>query len=156
MGKIYHYPFRFFLITALSDSVRAGERADRYRLQREKHSGGFDAAPERLAKRCSHNSFIVTRLRLERMATRTIISRQNLPCCRFWDTFTTLPKASGRLQAFLAITDLVEKLRAQNVASGAIIPDEIHDLLRWSDWIRTYPGTAESRRRMAARAKPDS
>jgi len=32
--------------------------------------------------------------------------------------------------------DLVEKLRAENVASEElIIPDEIHDLLRWSDWV---------------------
>jgi hypothetical protein len=31
-------------------------------------------------------------------------------------------------------SDLVEKLRAQKVAlEGLIIPDEIHDLLRWSD-----------------------
>ena len=35
---------------------------------------------------------------------------------------------------FQQTTDLVEKLRAQNVASEElIIPDEIHDLLRWSD-----------------------
>lgn len=34
-------------------------------------------------------------------------------------------------------TDLVEKLRAQNVAfEELIIPDEIHELLRWSDWVR--------------------
>jgi hypothetical protein len=38
---------------------------------------------------------------------------------------------------FQQTTDLVEKLRAQDVAfEGLIIPDEIHDLLRWSDWIR--------------------
>jgi dipeptidyl aminopeptidase/acylaminoacyl peptidase len=24
-----------------------------------------------------------------------------------------------------------------------ILPDEIHDLLRWSDWIRAYRATAE-------------
>jgi len=41
-------------------------------------------------------------------------------------------------------TDLVEKLRAQKVAfEELIIPDEIHDLLRWSDWIRAYRATAE-------------
>ena len=41
-------------------------------------------------------------------------------------------------------TDLVEKLRARNVAfEELIIPDEIHDLLRWSDWIRAYRATAE-------------
>jgi Prolyl oligopeptidase family len=34
-------------------------------------------------------------------------------------------------------TDLVEKLRPKNVAfEEPIIPDEIHDLLRWSDWVR--------------------
>jgi dipeptidyl aminopeptidase/acylaminoacyl peptidase len=45
---------------------------------------------------------------------------------------------------FQQTTDLVEKLRAQNVAfEEIIIPDEIHDLLRWSDWIRTYRATAE-------------
>ncbi|MGC1322911.1 MAG: hypothetical protein WA849_12070 [Candidatus Udaeobacter sp.] len=44
------------------------------------------------------------------------------------------------LQAFSVLpfqqtTDLVEKLRAQKVAfEELIIPDEIHDLLRWSDW----------------------
>jgi hypothetical protein len=43
------------------------------------------------------------------------------------------------LQAFSVLpfqqtTDLVEKLPAQNVAfEELIIPDEIHDLLRWSD-----------------------
>ena len=37
---------------------------------------------------------------------------------------------------FQQTTDLVEKLRAENVASEElIIPDEIHDLLRWSDWV---------------------
>jgi hypothetical protein len=36
------------------------------------------------------------------------------------------------------------KLRAQNVAfEELIIPDEIHDLLRWSDWISVYRATAE-------------
>jgi dipeptidyl aminopeptidase/acylaminoacyl peptidase len=53
------------------------------------------------------------------------------------------------LQAFSVLpfqqtTDLVEKLRAQNVAFEELIfPDEIHDLLRWSDWIRAYRATAE-------------
>ena len=47
------------------------------------------------------------------------------------------------LQAFFVLpfqqtTDLIEKLRAQKVAfEELIIPDEIHDLLRWSDWIRS-------------------
>jgi dipeptidyl aminopeptidase/acylaminoacyl peptidase len=41
-------------------------------------------------------------------------------------------------------TDLVEKLRAQKVAfEELIIPDEIHDLLRWNDWVRAYRATAE-------------
>jgi dipeptidyl aminopeptidase/acylaminoacyl peptidase len=45
---------------------------------------------------------------------------------------------------FQQTTDLVEKLRAQNVAfQDLIIPDEIHELLRWSDWVRAYRATAE-------------
>jgi len=45
---------------------------------------------------------------------------------------------------FQQTTDLVEKLRAQNVAfEELIIHDEIHDLLRWSDWIRAYRATGE-------------
>ncbi len=45
---------------------------------------------------------------------------------------------------FQQTTDLVEKLRTQNVAfEELIIPDEIHDLLRWSDWLRAYRATAE-------------
>jgi dipeptidyl aminopeptidase/acylaminoacyl peptidase len=45
---------------------------------------------------------------------------------------------------FQQTTVLVEKLRAQNVAfEELIIPDEIHDLLRWSDWVRAYRATAE-------------
>ena len=45
---------------------------------------------------------------------------------------------------FQQTTDLVEKLRAQNVAfEELIIPDEIHDLLRWSDWVRSYKATAD-------------
>ena len=45
---------------------------------------------------------------------------------------------------FQQTTDLVEKLRAQKVAfEEVIIPDEIHDLLRWSDWVRAYKATAE-------------
>jgi dipeptidyl aminopeptidase/acylaminoacyl peptidase len=41
-------------------------------------------------------------------------------------------------------TDLVEKLRAQNVAvEELIIPDEIHDLLRCSGWVRACRATAE-------------
>jgi dipeptidyl aminopeptidase/acylaminoacyl peptidase len=45
---------------------------------------------------------------------------------------------------FQQTTDLVGKLRAQKVAfEDLIIPDEIHDLLRWSDWIRAYRTTTE-------------
>jgi dipeptidyl aminopeptidase/acylaminoacyl peptidase len=45
---------------------------------------------------------------------------------------------------FQQTTDLVEKLRAQNVAfEELMIPDEIHDLLRWSDWVRAYKATAQ-------------
>jgi dipeptidyl aminopeptidase/acylaminoacyl peptidase len=45
---------------------------------------------------------------------------------------------------FQQTTDLVEKLRAQEVAfEELIIPDEIHDLLRWNDWVRAYGATAE-------------
>jgi dipeptidyl aminopeptidase/acylaminoacyl peptidase len=40
---------------------------------------------------------------------------------------------------FQQTTDLVEKLRSQNVAfEELIIPDEIHDLLRWSDRVCAY------------------
>ena len=43
---------------------------------------------------------------------------------------------------FQQTTDLVEKLRAQKVAfEEIIIPDEIHDLLRWTDWVRSYKAT---------------
>jgi dipeptidyl aminopeptidase/acylaminoacyl peptidase len=45
---------------------------------------------------------------------------------------------------FQQTTDLVEKLRAQKVAFEELIfPDEIHDLLRWGDWVRAYRTTAE-------------
>ena len=41
-------------------------------------------------------------------------------------------------------TDLVEKLRGQNVVFEELIfPDEIHALLRWSDWIRAYRATVK-------------
>jgi dipeptidyl aminopeptidase/acylaminoacyl peptidase len=53
---------------------------------------------------------------------------------------------------FQQTTDLVEKLRAQKVEfEELIIPDEIHDLLRWNDWVRAYRATAEFfDRRLAA------
>jgi dipeptidyl aminopeptidase/acylaminoacyl peptidase len=54
---------------------------------------------------------------------------------------------------FQQTTDLVEKLRAQNVVFEELIfPDEIHDLLRWSDWIRAYHATAEFFDRKLARS----
>ena len=53
---------------------------------------------------------------------------------------------------FQQTTDLVEKLRAQKVSiEELILPDEIHDLLRWTDWVRAYRATAEFfERRLAA------
>jgi dipeptidyl aminopeptidase/acylaminoacyl peptidase len=45
---------------------------------------------------------------------------------------------------FQQTTDLVEKLRGQKVEFEELIfPDEIHDLLRWSDWVRAYRAAAE-------------
>ena len=42
------------------------------------------------------------------------------------------------------IPPCAEKLRAQNVASEELIfPDEIHDLLRGTDWVRAHRATAE-------------
>ncbi|HEY1925491.1 MAG TPA: prolyl oligopeptidase family serine peptidase, partial [Candidatus Acidoferrum sp.] len=57
---------------------------------------------------------------------------------------------------FQQTTDLVEKLRAQNVAfEELIIPDEIHDLLRWTDWVRSYKATADFfDRKLAATPQP--
>ena len=57
---------------------------------------------------------------------------------------------------FQQTTDLVEKLRAQKVAfDELIIPDEIHDLLRWGDWVRAYKAAAEFfDRHLAATGKP--
>ncbi len=45
---------------------------------------------------------------------------------------------------FQQTTDLVEKLRAQNVdVEGLVFPDEIHELLRRADWIRAYKAAAQ-------------
>jgi dipeptidyl aminopeptidase/acylaminoacyl peptidase len=45
---------------------------------------------------------------------------------------------------FQQTIDLVEKLRDQKVAfEELIIPDEIHELLRWSDWVRAYRAAAD-------------
>jgi dipeptidyl aminopeptidase/acylaminoacyl peptidase len=57
---------------------------------------------------------------------------------------------------FQQTTDLVEKLRAQKVAfEELIIPDEIHDLLRWQDWVRSYKATADFLdRKLAATPQP--
>ena len=53
---------------------------------------------------------------------------------------------------FQQTTDLAEKLQAQKVAiEELILPDEIHDLLRWSDWVRAYLASAKFfDRRLAA------
>ncbi len=57
---------------------------------------------------------------------------------------------------FQQTTDLVEKLRGQKVAfEELIIPDEIHDLLRWNDWVRSYKATADFfDRKLAATSQP--
>jgi dipeptidyl aminopeptidase/acylaminoacyl peptidase len=57
---------------------------------------------------------------------------------------------------FRQTTDLVEKLPAQNVAFEELLfPDEIHDLLRWSDWVCAYRATAELfDRKLAASGAP--
>jgi len=57
---------------------------------------------------------------------------------------------------FQQTTDVVEKLRPQNVVFEELIfPDEIHDLLRWSDWVRSYCATAEFfDRKLAASGEP--
>jgi dipeptidyl aminopeptidase/acylaminoacyl peptidase len=40
---------------------------------------------------------------------------------------------------FSQTTDLVQRLKKQNVEFEELIfPDEIHDLLRWQDWMRSY------------------
>jgi dipeptidyl aminopeptidase/acylaminoacyl peptidase len=45
---------------------------------------------------------------------------------------------------FNQTVDLVQRLRAQHVGfEEMILPDEIHDLLRWKDWVRSYAATAE-------------
>jgi dipeptidyl aminopeptidase/acylaminoacyl peptidase len=57
---------------------------------------------------------------------------------------------------FQQTTDLVEKLRAQKVAfEELIIPDEIHDLLRRNDWVRSYNATADFfNKKLAATPQP--
>ena len=57
---------------------------------------------------------------------------------------------------FQQTTALVEKLRAQNVVfEELIIPDEIHDLLRWKDWVRSYKAMADFfDRKLAATPQP--
>lgn len=45
---------------------------------------------------------------------------------------------------FSQTVDLVQRLRAQHVAfEQLILPDEIHDFLRWRDWMRAYAATAD-------------
>jgi dipeptidyl aminopeptidase/acylaminoacyl peptidase len=57
---------------------------------------------------------------------------------------------------FQQTTDLVEKLQAQKVPiEELILPDEIHDLLRWNDWVRSYKATADFfDRKLAATPQP--
>jgi hypothetical protein len=38
---------------------------------------------------------------------------------------------------------LLERGACVQIAVALIIPDEIHDLLRWSDWVRAYRADAE-------------
>jgi len=63
---------------------------------------------------------------------------------------------TNRNVPFQQTADLIEKLRGQKVAfEELIIPDEIHDLLRWSDSVRSYRATAEFfDRRLAASGGP--
>ena len=74
---------------------------------------------------------------------------QNLALLPVLGCFHLALRHRAKLQAFSVLpfqqtTDLVEKLRAQNVAfEELILPDEIHDLLRWNDWVRAYRATAE-------------
>ena len=45
---------------------------------------------------------------------------------------------------FQQTTDLVEKLRVKGVdVEELVFPDEIHELLRWNDWVRAYKATAQ-------------
>jgi dipeptidyl aminopeptidase/acylaminoacyl peptidase len=40
---------------------------------------------------------------------------------------------------FQQTIDVIEKPGAQNVAfEELIVPDEIHDLLRWNNWVHAY------------------
>jgi dipeptidyl aminopeptidase/acylaminoacyl peptidase len=57
---------------------------------------------------------------------------------------------------FQQTTDLVEKLQPQKVAiEELILPDEIHDLLRWTDWVRSYKAAADFfDRKLAATPQP--
>ncbi len=46
--------------------------------------------------------------------------------------------------AFELTTDLVQRLKKQRVYFEEIVlPDEIHELLLWRDWVRTYKATAD-------------
>ena len=59
-------------------------------------------------------------------------------------------------QAKELVSISVEKLRAQKVSiEELILPDEIHDLLRWTDWVRSYKATADFfNRKLAATPQP--
>jgi len=57
----------------------------------------------------------------------------------------------GRDRSLLAVA----RARRSKFDEELIIPDEIHDLLRWSDWIRAYRATAEFfDRKLAASGEP--
>ena len=68
------------------------------------------------------------------------------------DSLVLVHRDDDRNVPFQQTTDLVGKLRAQKVTfEELIIPDEIHDLLRWNDWVRAYRATGEFfDRRLAA------
>ena len=52
-------------------------------------------------------------------------------------------------------TNTVDVIQNVGVPVRPWIPDEIHDLLRWSDWIRAYRATAEFfDRKLAASGEP--
>jgi hypothetical protein len=59
-------------------------------------------------------------------------------------------------RAIPANRDLVEKLRAQNVAFDELmILDDIHNVLSWRDWVRSYKATADFfARKFAATPQP--
>jgi dipeptidyl aminopeptidase/acylaminoacyl peptidase len=56
---------------------------------------------------------------------------------------------------FSQTTDLIQRLRQQNVETDQIIfPDEIHDFLLWRTWVRGYRATAQFFDRKLVEKKP--